>query len=274
MDGAARWFHTNTKSVVVAVYGDGKFAGGGWPKIVGDRWSPARTTCNSSGGGRRGARNDDNKGGNPNIVVIITQQLQDFLPTIIMEIGNHINNRGNRDGGRNDDNNNGRNANGGNEHDNPGNDCNNHGGNKYESVIDINNCVTHQRARRSTAQTMRCRNWRMNCGTTPWWGLVMQPTQTSSMNWPSWFPAYKRIDSAILKAGPLTSDTVRDGKLSKSGDKRKGGSESSKQAGTRVENKRANVTPHKFKERMSGFMCYNNDGDGIRMLLIVDVLLD
>ncbi|GKD50864.1 hypothetical protein Tco_1279840, partial [Tanacetum coccineum] len=34
MDGVGRWFHTNTKSVVVAVYGDGNFVGGGWPNIL------------------------------------------------------------------------------------------------------------------------------------------------------------------------------------------------------------------------------------------------
>ncbi|GKF05024.1 hypothetical protein Tco_0035692 [Tanacetum coccineum] len=49
----------------------------------------------------------------------------------------------------------------------------------------------------------------------------------------------KRIDSIILKAGALTDDAVRDEELSKSGDKKKGVSESSKQACIIVDNKKA-----------------------------------
>ncbi|GJR04075.1 reverse transcriptase domain-containing protein [Tanacetum coccineum] len=47
------------------------------------------------------------------------------------------------------------------------------------------------------------------------------------------------IQSAILRVVALIDDAVRDGKLSKSGDKRKGGSESNKQVGTRADKKRA-----------------------------------
>ncbi|GKE33435.1 hypothetical protein Tco_1452757 [Tanacetum coccineum] len=49
------------------------------------------------------------------------------------------------------------------------------------------------------------------------------------------------IQSEILRAGALTDDAVRDEKLSKSGDKKKGVSESGKQASMRVGNKKAKL---------------------------------
>ncbi|GJR26308.1 retrovirus-related pol polyprotein from transposon TNT 1-94 [Tanacetum coccineum] len=68
------------------------------------------TTCKSSGSSGRDAGNDGNEGGNPDIAAIIAQQLRDLLPTIVTQVGNHINNRRNANDGKNDDNKNERNV--------------------------------------------------------------------------------------------------------------------------------------------------------------------
>ncbi|GJW59833.1 hypothetical protein Tco_0109168 [Tanacetum coccineum] len=195
-----------------------------------------------AGSSGRGARNDANEGGNPDIVVVIAQQLRDLLPTIVIQVGNHLNKRGNRNDEMNNNNNNGRNTEGGNDHENPQNGDNNRNGNgctykefkacaaiefdgkgaalaytrwvkKMESMIDISLYI-HARGR-EVAVGMPWDDFKALLLEEYIHGLVLEirgmvrATELSI------------IQSAILRAGALTDDAFRDEKLSKSGDKRK-----------------------------------------------------
>nr|GEY97182.1 putative reverse transcriptase domain-containing protein [Tanacetum cinerariifolium] len=135
-----------------------------------------RASSSTTRGGGRDIGNDENDGRNIDIATVIAQQLQALLLVIVMQISNNVNNRGDGNRGRDDDNINGGNANGGNEHDNPRNGKDNHNGNgctykefmackpnelvskgsalvytqwveKMESVIDIINYTTRQRVK-------------------------------------------------------------------------------------------------------------------------------
>ncbi|GJS38022.1 hypothetical protein Tco_0536404 [Tanacetum coccineum] len=235
-----------------------------------------RTTHNSSGSGRCGAGNNGDEGGNPNIAAVITQQLQELLPTIVTQVSNNVNNRGNRNGGRNDDNNIGRYADRGNERDNPGNGNNNPDGNgctytefmacksnefdskggaleytrwveKMESVIDINDCATYQRVKYVACSLTAYTDWFHELAK-----LVTYLDTLESKRIDRYIhglvPEIHRmvrttepstIQIIILKARALTDDVVRDEELSKSGDKKKVVSELSKQACIIVDNKKA-----------------------------------
>nr|GEV67604.1 hypothetical protein [Tanacetum cinerariifolium] len=83
--------------------------------------APKRTTRNSNRSGGRGNGYNGNEGENPDIATTIPQQLQDLLPIIITQVGNHIKSQRNRNDRPNDDSNNERNAEGGNERNNPRN---------------------------------------------------------------------------------------------------------------------------------------------------------
>nr|GEV52953.1 reverse transcriptase domain-containing protein [Tanacetum cinerariifolium] len=128
---------------------------------------------------------------------------------------------------------------------------------KMESMIDISNYAAHQRVKYTACSLtgkvltywnthIQARGRKMDAGM-PLddfkaflmeeyiYALVLEIRGMVRETEPS------TIQSAILRARALTDDAVKVGKLSKCGDKRKFRSESSKQVGTRADNKRARM---------------------------------
>jgi hypothetical protein len=139
----------------------------------GGRGAANDTSNPSNDGGRTGGRggrggghgvenNDNNDGGNTDFEAIIARQLENFLPTIVTQVGDHMNNLANHESGINNTNGIGQNGNGNNiirtgctykefTSCKPI-DFNGVGGalaytrwvEKMETVIDISNCAAHQ----------------------------------------------------------------------------------------------------------------------------------
>ncbi|GJS68762.1 reverse transcriptase domain-containing protein [Tanacetum coccineum] len=215
-------------------------------------------TCRGGGSGRGIAGNgdtgndgnncgNDNTGGNPDISAMIAQQLQDLLPTIITLINNGTNNQGNAKGVR----------------------WQRWRNNIYlmggeDGISDRHEkCEINQRVKYAACSLTR--------KALTWWNTQVQARErTTVVAYTDEFhelakmvtPEFKRIDryiygivpkihgmvratepstiqSAILKAGGLTDDVVRNGLLKRSSGKRKESGETGKQEDARSNNKRA-----------------------------------
>ncbi|GKE09633.1 putative reverse transcriptase domain-containing protein [Tanacetum coccineum] len=227
-------------------------------------------------GGQRGGRgNEASEGVNevPNFASVIAQQLQDLLPTIVAQVGDHVSNQGNirsqNDNAADDsipeDN---RNVNIGNGR----NGCSykdfmackpkefdGKGGviayicwvEKMEAVQDISGYRDNQKVKYSSGSlTGRALTW--------WSSEVRTKGREAAvgMTW-EYFKALMKEDycpskemqrlemefwnhamSAILKAGVLTDEAVRNGSLKRTYERREDGEESSKEGNVKGNNKR------------------------------------
>ena len=152
----------------------GRTGGRGGRGAAHDTSNPSNDSGRTGGRGGRGDAHDtsnpSNAGGNPDVSTIIAQQLQNLLPTIVTQVGNHMNNSGNHGSINDATNDGGRNGNNNNNNNNHRTGCtykeftsckpiefNGKGGalaytrwvEKMESVIDISNCAIHQRVKYS-----------------------------------------------------------------------------------------------------------------------------
>ncbi|GKD93102.1 putative reverse transcriptase domain-containing protein, partial [Tanacetum coccineum] len=201
---------------------------------------PTSRVCGQTGDqdGQRGDQGiGTNEGNNkvPDFSTVIFQQLQDLLPTIIAQVGNHASNiqgdvRGvNMGNGRN----------GCSYKDfiacNP-KDYDEKGGaivytrwiEKMESVQDMSGCGANQKVKytvgsfivRSFVQTMRCRSWKLRFGVTRWSELAMLRILIVSMSFLVAVTESTTIQSDVLKAEMLTDEAIRNGSLKKNNEKR------------------------------------------------------
>ncbi|GJX62081.1 hypothetical protein Tco_0294981 [Tanacetum coccineum] len=227
------------------------------------------------GGGRtsdQGGRGNETNGGVdevPDFSTVIAQQLQDLLPTIVAQVGDHISNQG-INGSQNDNTADDsihediRNVN----MSNSRNECSKkefvackpkefdgkggaiaytHWVKKTEAVQDISSCGDNQKVKYSTAgHAVYTDRFHKLARLVP--HLVTPETKRIDRYIYSLTPQIRRmvastephiIQNAILKAGVLTDEAVRNRSLKKSGEKRGNGRESSKEGNVKGDNKRA-----------------------------------
>lgn len=165
-----------------------------------------RTAGRGGRAGGRGTRSDYANNETPNVVTIIAQQLQELLPTILTQVGDHVSNQGNnvsmnehaKDGG-NDHANDGNHANG-----NKGCtyrvfsackpvDFDGNGGaiaytrwvEKMESVIDISECASHQKVKYAACSLIG--------KALTWWNMQLQARGREAAMRMSWDVSIKEL---------------------------------------------------------------------------------
>ncbi|GJS35593.1 putative reverse transcriptase domain-containing protein [Tanacetum coccineum] len=200
----------------------------------------------SGQGGDQGVEANKGVDGVPDFSIIIAHQLQNLLPAIITQVGNHVNNQGNN----------------GNQDGNVVNDNiqgdvrnvimnNDQGGCAYKEFLACNlrDFEANQKVKYAAGyligkaltwwntQIMRYKIWNLSFGFTLWSELAMRRTLIDSTNLLATEPT--TIQSDVLKAGMLTDEAVRTGALKKNTEKRRNNEELSRDGKVKDDNKRS-----------------------------------